>query len=655
MSIVDDVSPRKFQDAVARGHKRLQNFRNARLHFIQEYVGPYYDTSRGEVGSRPLQMMFNAVRVLIPSLVMNFPKHFVMTPYLEAREYANLLALALDQHDMKINIKDTYRAAIVDAIFTLGILKTGLCESDSVLAMDDMEGHVDPGTVYTEKVDFDDFLADPDSRDHLFRDAAFLGDRIVAPRRVFLESGLYRNDLIERMPSLAELNQRDSKRADAVSMKNIDIQENAELEDEIAVYELWVPGAKSLVTVPASDEVKFDDYLRLDDYYGPDVGPYSLLALTAPVPGNPMPVPMAAVMYDLSVKANEMAKKIIEQATRQKDITTYRRNASDDAEEVKNASDGDMVAVDDPTSITTVSYGGQKNENENHLASLMAWFNMMGGNPEQLSGQRVDAKSATAANILQQNAGVVLEDMKDQVYQWAADEAGRRAWYFHTDPLMQMPLVRRQPIPGQMMMAPDGRTFMTPPTVQDVQVILTPEARRGDYLDFTFRIEPESMGRVDSKVRVQQMQALFQQVLPAIMAAAQMALAMGIVFSPKAALLRAAKDMGIEWFDEVFNDPEMHMQMMQQMMMGPQPQDSKGQAGPPKPGAAGAGNGHLAGIMQNGQPGGVMGNVPGPQTQNRQFAQAGAEDAQREAKMAMSHALAMGPHQPAPFANTQAF
>lgn len=646
MSVTDDVSPKQFQDAVARGYKRLQNFRNARLHFIREYVGPYYDQASGEVGSRPLQLMFNAVRVLIPSLVMNFPKHFVMTPYLEARQYANLLALALDQHDLKIGVRDLYRAGIVDAIFTLGILKTGLCQSDSVLAMDDMEGHIDPGTVYTEKVDFDNFIIDPDSREHLFADAAFLGDRIVAPRRVFLESGLYRNDLIERMPSLSELNQRDAKRADSMSMRNIDVQENAELEDDIAVYEIWVPGAKSLVTVPASDEVKFDDYLRIDDYYGPDKGPYSFLALTAPVPGNPLPVPMAAVMYDLAVKANEMAKKIIEQATRQKDITAYRRSAADDAEEAKNASDGDMVAMDDPDAIRVVSYGGQENKNEAHLASLMAWFNLMGGNPEQLSGQRVDAKSATAANILQQNAGVVLEDMKDQVYQWAADEAGKRAWYFHTDPLMQLPLTQRQTMPGQIAMGPTGQTFMTPPTVQEVQVILTPEARRGDYLDFTFRIEPESMGRVDSKVRVQQMQALFQQLLPAIMAAAQMSMAMGIGFSPKAALLRAAKDMGIEWFDEVFNDPEMHMLLMQQMMMGPQPQDSKGQAAPKNP---------AAGIAQNGQPGTVMGSPPDQGMQNRQLAQSGAEDAQREAKMAMSHALAMGPAPKPPFANAQAF
>jgi hypothetical protein len=430
-------------------------------------------------------------------------------------------------------------------------------------------------------------------------------------------------------------------------MHNIDIAENSDLEDEVEVYELWVPSAKAIVTVPATDDVSFDDFLRIDDYYGPDKGPYSMLALTPPVPGNPMPIPMVGIWYDLHVKANEMAKKIIEQASRQKDNILYRRAAADDAEELKNAGDGEAIAVDDPNSVTTVSYGGQNNKNEVHLGSLMAWFNMMAGNPEQVGGQRVDAKSATAANILQQNAGVTLEDMKDLVYQWAADEAGRRAWYFHTDPLMQMPLTRRQLTPGQPQIDPmSGATFMSPPTMQEVQVILTPEARRGDFMDFTFKIEPESMGRVDSKVRVQQMQQLFQQILPAVMAAAQMSMAMGIQFSPKAALLRAAKDMGVEWFDEVFNDPEFMMMQQQLQMMGPQMQDSKGQAAPPNP--------HIGGIMQNGQPGQVQGNVPGSATQQRQGAQAGADDAQREVKAAMSHAFQPGGFKP-PLANANAF
>jgi len=637
-----EVSPQKFQQAVQRGIKRLANFRHARVHFVQEYAGAYYDKATGEIGSKALNLIFNAIRVLVPTMVMNFPKHTIMTPYLQVRDYANLLGMALDQHDQKIKICDIYRKCIVDAIFTLGIMKTGLCQSDSVYALNDEEGHIDAGTVYTECVDFDNFVVDPNSKEHLFKDATFMGDRITVPRQVLLDSGLYRNDLIERLPRAGD--EKNDRRAYAMSMQNIQIDDNAALEDDVEIIELWVPGANEIVTVPGSEGVMFDDYLRVDDYYGVKEGPYTLLGLMPPTPGNPLPVQFVGVLYDLHILANRMAKKIIEQAERQKDIPVYKRSAADDAEEVKNAGDGEGIAVEDPDAVKVLSFGGQQNSNERHLEALQGWFNMMAANPEQIGGQNVQANSATAANILQQNASIGLEDMKDLVYQAAAGEARRRAWFFHTDPLMRIPLIKRQPMPAQPAIDPNtGMSFMQPATMQEVQVILTPEARSGDFIDFTFRIEPESMGRVDSKVRLQQAMDLAQKILPAAMAAAQVAMQLGVPFSAQAFILRMAKDAGIEWMDEVFYDPNFQMQLQQMMMMGPQMANSKGQpALNPQ-------------IQQNGQPASVMGGQPTQEQQFRQGAQAGANDSQMMIRKGMSHAFELGPTPKPPMANANAF
>jgi len=626
------VSPKKMMEVVNRGQKRLASFRAARVHFIQEYCGPYYDKSQGEIGTSPLNLLFNAIRVLIPNMVFNFPKHTVMTPYLQARQYANLLGLALDQHDLKINIRNTYRAVIVDALFTLGILKTGLATSDTIYAIND-EDSIDPGTVFTEKVDFDNFVVDPDSREHMFSDARFLGDRIILPRQLLMDSGQYRNDFIERLPRCSDDPNRE-RHAHSISMKNIRMDDNYDLEDDVAIRELWFPSANAIVTVPGDDDVSFDDYLRVDDYYGVKEGPYTLLALTPPVPGNPLPVPNVGIWYDLHVLANRMAKKIVEQAERQKDIVAYKRASSEDVEELKNAGDGEAIAVDDPDGVRTMSLGGQQNSNEEHLAQLQQWFNMMAANPEQIGGQRVDAKSATAAQILQQNAAIGLEDMKDLVYQMVASEARKRAWYFHTDPMMKIPLTQRVMAPGGQMLGPNGMPWLIPPTIQEVQVVLTPEVRSGDFLDYVFNIEPESMGRRDSKTRLQQELVFAQQVLPAVMTAAQVSMALGIPFNAKAFMLRIAKDMGIEWMDEVLYDPQFQMEMQQQMMMGPQAMQSKGQLGQTQP------NPNLAPqMMQNGQPASVQSAPPTEQQQGNQFAQAGAQDAQRMIGMAIHHAF----------------
>jgi hypothetical protein len=624
MSYTDKVSPKDVQEAVNRGFERLANFRNARLLFLRNYAGQYYDRSTGEIGSEPLNLIFNAIRILVPNIVLSFPKHSVVTPYLQAKAYADLLGLALDTHDKQINIRDIYRRVIVDAIFTLGIMKTGLAQSQSIYAIDD-EDSIDTGTIYTEAVDFDNFVVDPNCKEHLFRDAAFIGDRITLPRRMLLDSPLYNTELVEKLPRAGSPN---PDRAYELSMRNIQREENAELEDQVEVCEIWVPSANAIVTVPGSKDVQFDDYLRIDDYYGVEEGPYTFLTLTPPVPGNPLPVPSVGIWNDLHVLANRMAKKIVEQAERQKDIIFYKRTAADDAASAKDAGDGEAVAADDPDGIRVQSFGGQQNSNEVHLAQLQGWFNMMAGNPNQIGGQGIDAKTATSAQLLQQNAGIGLEDMKDLVYQAAAAEARHRAWYLHTDPLIQMPLTQRQSQPAQFGMGPAGPVMLAPPTMAEVQVVLTPDARSGKFIDFTFEIQPESMGRRDSRTRFAQALDFATKIMPASLTAAQIAVQLGIPFSAKAFILRMAKDAGIDWMDEVFYDPEFQQQLQMMQMMGPQAGPSKGQAAPQQPQP----------LQSNGQPANLPFNAP-PDMQDRQQQQAGAQEGQRLVQREVSRAM----------------
>lgn len=630
MSLIDEITPAKFAKAVQRGVERLEMFKAARIHFIRDYVGPYYDRVEGAVGTNAINLIFNAVRVLVPTMVMNFPKHTIQTPYLQQREYANNLGLALDQQDLKLDIRNTYRKTIVDAIFTLGILKTGLAQSDSVYVFDDDLGQnsVDNGTVYTDSVDFDNFVVDPASKDFMFRDAAFMGDKITVPRKMLLDSGLYDNDMVNRLHR-ADDNDRDNAKASDVSMRSIDKEENAALQDNVEIWEVWVPAANAIVTVPAGRDITVQNYLRVADYYGVKEGPYTLLALTPPVPGNPLPVPMVGIWRDLHVLANQMTKKIVDQATRQKDLVFYKRTSADDAIEAKDAGDGEAVACDDIDGIKSVSFGGQQSSNENHLQSLENWFNMMAGNPSQVGGQNIEAHSATAANILQQNSGIGLEDMKDMVYQMAAGEARKRAWYLHTDPMMRVPMTKRQPVMAPVL----GAEWMIAPQMQDIQIILTPEQRSGDFFDYTFTVEPESMARVDAKARLQQEMAFAQQVVPAAATAAQIFMQLGQPFDVLAFLMRMAKDMGITWLDEVLYSPQLQQQLLMQQMAGPQDQ-GKAQGAPAQP------NANLApAMLQNGQPGQVQAPPPNPMMQQRQQAQEGANDSQQLVKGEIRNSL----------------
>lgn len=624
-----EVSPQKFQRVAQAGMRRLSNFRKARLLFLRDYVGQYYDRTSGEIGTEPLNLIFNAIRTLVPNLVTNFPSHAITSRFLANRPYAELLELALQDHDQAIRVTTVYRQAIVDAIFTLGILKTGLAESDSLYTLDEYD-RVDPGTIYSACVNFDNFVVDPNSKEHLFADAQFVGDRVCYPRRVLLDSGLYNNELVERLPAVGQEHTPDkSWDLSRKSLRNGD--DDNFLEEEVEVCELWVPAANAVVTVPGSESVTFDDYLRVDDFYGPDSGPYTYLALTPPVPGNPLPIPAVGIWKDLHTLANRMAKKIVDQAERQKDIVAYRRAAADDAQEALDAGDGEAVAMDDPTALNVLSFGGQKNSNEVQLANLQNWFNMMAANPEALAGQRSDADSATEARILSNNASIGLEDMKDLVYQMAAEESKKRAWFLHTDPFIELPLIRRAVVPAEYTATPQGIVQVSPTRMQEEQVFLTPEARRGEFIDYSFDITPESMGRKDRATRMAEAMDLAVKILPSAMQAAQTALLLGVPFSPKEFIIRMAKDRGITWMHEVFLDPEFQMQMAIRMTQGPQPEPSKGQAGSGQQQPT-INTSAMNAIAQNGQPGQVMGGVPSASEQvNRDF-QMGAADGQRELK-----------------------
>jgi len=588
-----EVSPKQFQESVEQGFKRLRNFREARLMFIRAYTGQYYDATHGDVGTEPLNLIFNAIRILVPNIVMNVPKHTVRSKYVAYGQYAELLELALTQQDRVLSITDTYRRWIVDAIFTLGIVKTGLCASESALHFED-DGLVDPGTIYTETVDFDNFVFDPKCRDSNFRDARFIGERLCVPRLSLLDSGLYRNDLIERLPAAYtdygyDYEGGTGNTAAELSMRSINRQDN-KYDDDVEIVEAWVPAANALVTVPRGG-LSTDEFLRVADYVGPETGPYTFLKFTPPAPNNPLPVSMVGVWYDLHVTANKLAHKFMRQADRQKDIIGYKRSAADDAQEALDAADGEAVAMDDPEGVKVHSFGGANQTNDVSLERLQMWFNMMAANPQGVGGVSMNAKSATEANILQGNASVTLEDMKDLVYNAANAESRNRAWFLQTDPLINIPLIRRQRMPAQYAPGPTGPIMVQPPQSVEQQVFLTPEARRGEHSDYVFSIVSESMGRMDSRTRYAKAMEFAIKAVPAAASAAQTSAMMGVMFSFPRFLTHLAKEAGIEWMDEVFDDPEFQMQMMVQAMQIPRP--AKGQVGQ---------SGGMAGVMQNGQP-----------------------------------------------------
>ncbi len=588
------VTPQKIQMAVKRGFERMKRYRRARAMFIKEFVGSYYRNVQGLTGDEPINLIFHTIRTIVPNLVMKNPVNELITRFTPQKMYGELLGLAIDETEREINLKKTLRAWVVSAIFAFGILKTGVAASGEMLQFGNTK--IDPGQIYTLLVDLDDFVFDPVCTD--IDKSAFLGSRIRIPRQLLLDTDGYNRDLVMKLPR-ARFNT--NNRVEDLTKQSMSTMEMFTLQDFVDVVELWVPEANALVTIPDPDQITFDDYLRLTDYYGPIEGPFTLLSFTPPVPNNPFPVAPVSLWYDIHKIANRMFKKIMDQADRQKDILLYNPAQTDEAQDILESKDGDSIASADPKGIEVKSFGGQNRNNEVMLSELQVWYNYISGNPDQMAGNipqgQRGKETATRSQILQSNANISIEDARDLLYDGAADVGRKIGWYLHTDPLINIPLTKR--ITGG----------------KQVQLWLTPEQRQGDFLKFIFKIRQRSMSRLDPAVRSRRIVEFGTNVMPAMMNAAMIAAQMGVEFNIRKSLTDLANGLGIiedvqDWFD----DPEFEQKMLAIMKMGPKNAGKAGQAS-------------AEGVMQNG--GFPMArNIMTPGQEFNQNAQAGAAEAQ---------------------------
>ncbi|MCK5612652.1 hypothetical protein KAR91_62850 [Candidatus Pacearchaeota archaeon] len=602
-----DMSAATLQKSALSGFRRLRDFRSARLMFINAYCGQYYNKNYGTLGREPLNMAFTAVRALVPNIVTRNPKAVISSDYLMYRQYGELLGMGVDYTAKKQNLAKTLQRGLVDAIFTMGIFKTSLVATDSLVYFGD-EG-VDPGAIDIDTVDFDNFTFDPLTR-RLER-AGFLGEKIRVERDMILASGLYDNGIIERLPSSLDVELDRQKNVRNLSDNQMNRRLMDKLHDYVDLLELWLPGPNVLVTLPYKSSCH-NKFLREEDYYGPDDGPYTFLTLTPPVPDNPINVPLAGVWHDLHIIGNRIAKKAMDQAEAQKDILGYTSTSADAAQELVDAKNLDAVQMNDPQGAQVYSFSGQNNKNIEMTAQIAQWFDQFSGNTSMLAGTQVQTNVATVANIMNQNAMTGVTYMKNEAYEATKSIMRKIAWYLHTDPIIQLPLVERRSVPAEYNVTATEIKMIRPARVEEAQVFLTPEVREGDFLDFAFDIEPDSMAPVNWQLRNQQLEILAVKILPAATNAAMISAQVGTPFSLQRFLTRWAKANNIDWLDEIFEMPELSAMMAAVAKQGPQPQKGIASA---------------AGTAQN--KGAVTAKTsPAPKTQERQQAQTGANQSQ---------------------------
>jgi len=596
-----ELGAKDISQLVRKGHKRVENYANAAASAIRDYVGDYYINPKGYEGDYPINLVFVALRTWVPNLVMDSGVNKVGSPYLDQLDYAHMLGEALNQLHKRIDMKSVMRAAVVNMILCgLAVLKTSIY-ADGLLIPDGFDSSFVQGQLYTDLISIDDFFLDPYCTS--LKSSTLTGHFTTVRRQDLLDAEGWDKDLVNRLPSAWDGGVGDQNKASRLTRNPSETLEMIEAQDYVRVGEVYLPEAGAIAYVPDPKQTVFDDFLKVQDYYGPESGPYRFGSITPPVPDNPFPVAPVSIWRDLNGMANELFKKLMNQADGQKDLLLYKPGMEDVAEEVADAVDGTSIRTADPDGVKVVSFGGGNPENEKMTQQLQFWFNYVSGGIDQMGGMKTGggSKTATAVKTLQTNASITQEDARGLIYDVQAGVSRDQAWFIHYDPFLKAPMTIRE-------------TGKAPR-----QVILTPEEVRGDFLDMTFTMKRRSMQAIDPEIRRVALEKFTVQTIPAGVNAAMMMQQMGVPFNLPRYLMQAAEEMGIaDLMNEVFDDPTFQARLKL----------VADQAGL-DPGKAGKASGGMAGVMQNNA---LPSNVPvnDPSQDFNQQAQMGAAQSQSD-------------------------
>lgn len=468
--------------------------------------------------SHPINLMDRSLSILIPYLIMSNPKLLITSKKREYRPFAKTTEMAFNHLIEEIKFaRNSLRPAVRDSMLGLGILKTGLMKSHEV----EIFGHLhEVGQVYSDPVDLVDYIGDPSATS--FEGFEFEGNYYKMPLEA--AQAMYPKHA-DKLQASYTLHGAERENDPQTIAKNSQFEgQYSTLKEYVRLAEYWIPDENvKLIIEPSSATI-----LRTIEGDSPEGGPYDKLYYKD-FPGSSLPIPPLWYSMDLDSALNSIVLKMRKQAEAQKSNLVYEGNAADDAERLVAAPDTGSLLVSDTKAIDIVTWPGIDPQHYNWANYLENQFSMQNNNLYLLGGQGTGAETLGQDQLQFANASKSVDDMADKTYGFTQSAAKKMIWYFWSDPLISVPMIKR--IEG----------------FGDIPVVFDRAARDGEFWDYEFSIEPYSLQRLSATIEFQRTLSLITQwILPS----AQLAAQQGAQINVPKATQHMAKMMGLRGFDD---------------------------------------------------------------------------------------------------------
>lgn len=461
----------RLKDDWVSARQALKRFRAMRKTLVEDFAGDLWTAPAGDADRyRQQRVVVNSMQQAISAYTMllaaNRPQVDVTTEYRELIAFAKLFSVTLNNLVKCLPVESVLQSAVREACFAMGIVRVGMFPGGTT-------PYGDPGLPGLEHISFDDWCHDP--RAKCWEKRQFCGHEYDADLDMLRGDTNFDQKAVKRLvPGRSGANEGTEENP----VKRLETDGNFEDGDEpydntVHLIDVWMHREKKLLTFGNG----FDQLIRVQDWDGPDHGPYHLLRFEE-VPDSIMGLPLAYTLKPLFDLSNTIWRKLNRQARNQKSGTLVNKGAEEDGQAIKNMRDGDMIAVNDVKAAAAYRAPGIDASLAQFLIGVKDELNSLAGNVEYMSGLGPSAGTFGQEKLLGEQVGKRLGKMQNAVVNFARGILADLGHYLWIDEVLVLP--------GQIPIEEGG-------IKQSIPVEWMPKDRQGDYFKYNFEIVPYSM------------------------------------------------------------------------------------------------------------------------------------------------------------------
>lgn len=477
--------------AIKSSYASWETFRELNRELVKDYGGTHYSAGSSGTGrkNRYLNLLGQALESYQMLLAYNRPRVMVSTMLPELHAFAKHFQYALNSMIKEIRLEETIQQWVLDAFFTMGIVKTHLADSHMVELEPDV--WMDPGTPFASNVSLDDFVCDTGAKK--LSEAKFMGDMYRIPYVDAIE--MFGEEKMANYTPTSKYHV-EGERLEDIS-RGIVVDDD-EIEPMIDMADIWHRREgviKTYVVHSRSEFVITGAPVAVEEWTGDEEGPYQILGFI-PVPENIMPGSMASQLELLDSLVNNLMRKSARQANRQKDVYTYTPAGAETARRGQRSDDGEFIQVTAQDDVGVMQIGGVNQGNFAFMGSSIDLFDRMAGNLQARLGLGAQTDTVGQEKLIHGAADNKTNYMRGQVLK---------------------AVTRLVKSLGLMLWEDAFKTIVTEIPVQGAEgySIVSewrPGDREGKFLDYNFEVDVYSMQHQSPASKVQTINGLIAQV-----------------------------------------------------------------------------------------------------------------------------------------------